>query len=77
MKEGDLVTWRNTNDAIHPELGIVVRLEHRGDDDARTPMALVMWTMPDKQGWSPIEMLTALNSPVHGRIILDNEEKLG
>jgi len=57
---GDLVTWRAdqiNDDSI--EVGVVVSLEARGDDDCRMSGAWVKWAC-NATGWSPMEFLVAL-----------------
>ena len=66
---GDLVTWKadgliitRTGNAVWQvpiEVGVVVGLESRGDDDSRSSGAWVKWAC-NATGWSPIEFLVPL-----------------
>jgi len=58
---GDLVTWRADHKiGIHTDVGVVVGLESRGDDDSRLSGAWVKWAS-NSTGWSPSEMLIPLS----------------
>ena len=60
---GDLVTWREDQKiGVDMDVGVVVGLEARGDDDSRLSGVWVKWAS-NSTGWSPSEMLMPLGEP--------------
>lgn len=65
MKTGDLVTWTSSiNEFRIDEIGVITKLEVRGDDDAKYAGAWVLWSQNQgsSYAWSPLTMISSINN---------------
>ena len=56
---GSLVTWRADKASVDKEIGVVISVESRGDDDSKLLGAWVKWSS-NCTGWSPLDCLVVI-----------------
>ena len=56
---GSLVTWKADIGSVSREIGVVISLEPRGDDESKLMGAWIKWSS-SSAGWSPLDCLVVI-----------------